>query len=202
MRPRRWAFGASLNSFLGALMGNQAASPHYVCDPEYGGPRYEKYREETSVFLLGANWPPGDIRYSDAIETLPMSTCRRWSGRGPAHTYDLHRAAGIFGLPSGSSGETYWRSWPPPRSPWSLLLDFLLDFGVHGENAPPWPIQYRPLAPRRLPGRGVSGRYVGYLHPRGYPRQDGERAPTSGGIGIGGKSPSMDAICNVRRGSC
>ena len=57
--------GASLNFRLNALRRNPAAALHFACDPEYGGPRCEKYSEWNSVFLSGANCPSGDIRYSD-----------------------------------------------------------------------------------------------------------------------------------------
>ena len=178
--PGSGDFGASLNYCLNALRRNPAAFLHYVCDPQYGGPRYDKYRAETSVFLSGVNCPPGDIRCSDALEALAMSTCRRVSGRETAHTSGLNRTAEKFGLPSGSLGEMYWWSWLPPTSPWAILRDFLLDFGVHGRTHRLGLFDIDFSHSGAFLGRDVSGRYVCYEYLWGAPTNDGERAPTSG----------------------
>ena len=182
--PGSGAFGASLNYCLNALRRNPASFLHYVCDPQYGGPRYDKYRAETSAFLSGVICPPEDIRCSDALEALAMSTFRRLSGTGPAHTSGLNRAAEKFGLPSGSLGEMYWWSWLPPRSPWVILRDFLLDVGVHGRTHRLGLFDTDFSHSGAFLDRDVSGRHVCYVYLWGAPRNDGERAPTSGGIGM------------------
>ena len=182
--PRPAAFGTSMNYCLNALRRNPAGLIHYVCDPQYGGPRYDEYRAEASVFLLDANCPAGDISYSDALGSLAMSTCRRVSRRAPLHTSGLSRTAAEFGLPSGSLGEMYWWSWLPPRSPWVILREFLLDFGVPGRTHRRGLFDSDFSYSGSFLGRDVSGRYVCYLYLWGPPANAGERAPTSGAIGM------------------